>query len=85
MREKYTERALDRDLTGIWRDDTDWLIQTVVEVEGDRVQAEEDLKVIVDEVTEFLNDLTNPEVYGHAIPLEVRQRAVKLRAFIKIS
>lgn len=44
-----------------------------------------DIKPVVDDVLRFLNDLTSPEMYGHAIPLEVRKRAVDLRDSIKNS
>jgi hypothetical protein len=32
---------------------------------------------------EFLSDVTSPEGYGHAVPLEVRQRASRILAMLR--
>lgn len=78
-------QQLDKNLTGDWSDDTDYLMRVCEDKQSEIDLVKEDAKCFAEDIINFLNDLTSPEMYGHAIPLEVRKRAVDLRDSIKNS
>lgn len=43
------------------------------------LELQEELERVKEKVIDFLDDLTSPEMYGHVVPLEIRQRAKILK------
>jgi hypothetical protein len=78
-------QQLDKELTGDWSDDTDYLMRVCEDRQAEVDQIKEDAKVLADDMIRFLSDLVHPEMYGHIIPLEVRKRAVELRKSVETS
>lgn len=78
-------QQLDKDLTGDWSEDTDYLMRVCEDKQSEIDLVREDAKVLAEDMIKFLNDLVHPEMYGHIIPLEVRKKAVELRKSVQSS
>lgn len=72
-----TYQSLDKKLEGDYSDDTDYLIRIVLDEQDEKLQ-------LAEEMFSFLNDLTDPEMYGWAVSEEVRKKASELKKYLSV-
>ena len=77
------DNTIEKNLTGDWREDVDYLKDKVQDVCCERDQYKEDLDCLKTIFKEFLNDLTDPEMYGWAVSTEVVKKASSLKTYVK--
>lgn len=77
------DAKIEKNLTGDWREDVDYLKDKVQDVCLERDQYKEDLDCLKTIFSEFLNDLTDPEMYGWAVSTEVVKKASSLKTYVK--
>jgi hypothetical protein len=77
------DTKIEKNLTGDWREDVDYLRGKVQDVCLERDQHKDDLDCLKTIFKEFLNDLTDPEMYGWAVSTEVVKKASSLKTYVK--
>ena len=80
---KEVEQHIEKNLTGDWSEDVQYLREKVQDVCLEREQYKEDLDCLKTIFRDFLNDLTDPEMYGWAVSTEVVKKASSLKTFVK--
>jgi hypothetical protein len=76
------DNKIEKNLTGDWREDVDYLRAKVQDVCLERDQYKDDLDCLKTIFKEFLNDLTDPEMYGWAVSTEVVKKASSLKTYV---
>jgi hypothetical protein len=77
------DAKIEKNLTGYWGTDVAYLKDKVQDVCLERDQYKEDLDCLKTIFKEFLNDLTDPEMYGWAVSTEVVKKASSLKTYVK--
>jgi hypothetical protein len=77
------DNTIEKNLTGDWREDVDYLKSKVQDVCLERDQYKDDLDCLKTIFRDFLNDLTDPEMYGWAVSTEVVKKASSLKTYVK--
>jgi hypothetical protein len=77
------DNTIDKNLSGHWREDVDYLKDKVQDVCLERDQYKDDLDCLKTIFRDFLNDLTDPEMYGWAVSTEVVKKASSLKTYVK--
>lgn len=77
------EKTIERNLTGHWSEDVDYLKTKVQDIALERDEYKEAVDCLKSIFSEFLNDLTDPEMYGWAVSTEVVKKASSLKTFVK--
>jgi hypothetical protein len=77
------DNTIDKNLSGYWREDVDYLKDKVQDVCLERDQYKDDLDCLKTIFRDFLNDLTDPEMYGWAVSTEVVKKASSLKTYVK--
>lgn len=81
--DEQLDNIIQRNLTGDWSEDVNYLRAKVQDTCLEREQYKEDLDCLKTIFKEFLNDLTDPEMYGWAVSTEVVKKASSLKTFVK--
>jgi hypothetical protein len=80
--DEEVEQTIEKNLTGDWREDVDYLRGKVQDVCLERDQYKDDLDCLKTIFREFLQDLTDPEMYGWAVSTEVVKKASSLKTYV---
>jgi hypothetical protein len=81
--DEEVNKQIEKNLTGYWGTDVDYLKDKVQDVCLERDQYKDDLDCLKTIFKEFLNDLTDPEMYGWAVSTEVVKKASSLKTYVK--
>ncbi len=81
--DKELNDKIGKNLCGDWDEDVSYLRDKVQDVCCERDGYKEDLDCLKTIFKEFLNDLTDPEMYGWAVSTEVVKKASSLKTYVK--
>lgn len=81
--DEEVNKQVQKNLCGDWDEDVSYLRDKVQDICHERDQYKEDLDCLKTIFQEFLNDLTDPEMYGWAVSTEVVKKASSLKTFVK--
>jgi hypothetical protein len=76
-------KQIEKNLCGDWDEDVSYLRGKVQDVCLERDQYKDDLDCLKTIFRDFLNDLTDPEMYGWAVSTEVVKKASSLKTYVK--
>ena len=80
--DEAVEKTIEHNLSGDWTDDVRYLKDKVQDICHERDQYKDDLDCLKTIFKEFLNDLTDPEMYGWAVSTEVVKKASSLKTHV---